>query len=144
MKVKNVFLIFVIITVLMFAFAGCGGRDSSDEATDAETTPVEPEPEVVEQEVSQKITEEADTETTEDVFTGKWVGMDDPLLFVNITKDGDKYLYEDNDGAYDAEFADGILKVTVAENDFANVYVDKNSGNLVLTYMDNIIEYKRD
>ena len=146
MKAKNAFLIFVVILAVVFAFTGCGSRngDSSGETAVVDETPKEPEPEVVQQEVTQKIVEEADTKTTEDVFVGKWVGVDDPSLFVDITKDGDKYAYEDNDGTYEAVFADGILKVTVAENDFATVYVDKDSGNLVLTYMDNIIEYKKD
>jgi hypothetical protein len=144
MKAKNALLIFVIILAVVFAFTGCGSRNDDSSEAIADETPKEPEPEVVQQEITQKIVEEADTKTTEDVFAGKWAGVDDPSLFVNITKDGDKYVYEDNDGKYDAEFADGVLKVTVAENDFATVYVDKDSGNLVLTYMDNIIEYKKD
>ena len=63
------------------------------------------------------------------------------LHFVNITKD-DNYVYEDNDGKYDAEFADGVLK-TVAENDLP-LFTWIKTANLVLTYMDNIIEYKKD
>lgn len=144
MKTKRVLLICITIAVLMLAFAGCGsGGDTSGQNTDVQADPVEAEPEVVEQEVTEQIAEAANTEAGVDEFEGSWVGVDDASLFVNITKDGDQYKYEDNDGAYQAAFADGILKVTVAENDTADVYVDKDTGHLVLTYMDSIIEYAR-
>lgn len=142
MKLKNLIVIGIVCTVVLFAFTGCGSK--SDEGTSGETAAqeqVEAVPETVVQNTAEQITESADVETTVDEFEGSWVGVDDATLFVNITKAGDQYEYEDNDGKYQASFSEGILKVVVAENDTADVYVDKESGNLVLVYMDSTIQY---
>lgn len=143
MKIKTISSVLVIALLTLSMLTGCSGGGSADAAGNTPSEPVEAVPEVVEQDLSNQITEAANTEVETDAFEGSWVGTDDESLFVNITKDGDKYKYEDNDGAYEAVLTDGILKVTVAENDFADVYVDKDTGNLVLTYMDNIVSYKQ-
>jgi len=143
MKMTKQILIGVMIAVLLFALAGCGGSDSSG-AKDAGGEPAvaaDAVPETVEQNAASMVTDAADTQMTADEFVGNWINMDDAALFVNIAKEGDKYTYEDNDGSYEAAFADGILKVTVAENDFADVYIDKDSGNLVMVYHDSTLTY---
>lgn len=143
MKIKTILAVLVISLLTLLMLTGCSGGGGADASGNTPSEPVEAAPEVVEQDISEQITEAANTEATMDEFEGNWVGTDDEKLFVNITKDGDKYKYEDNDGTYEASLAEGILKVTVAENDFAEAYVDKETGNLVLTYMDSMVSYKK-
>ncbi len=146
MKIRTISTVLIISLLTLSLLAGCSGGSDTGNSGDADNTAAEPvaaAPEVVEQEISEQITESADTEVSTDAFEGSWVGVDDESLFVNITKEGDKYKYEDNDGAYEAALSDGILKVTVAEGDFAEVYVDKETGNLVLTYMDSMVSYMK-
>jgi hypothetical protein len=145
MKIKSISALLIISLLFLMLLAGCGGggRTEDGKTEDVSSEPVEAVPDVVEQDISEQITEAANTEADEDEFIGDWVGTDDDSLFVKIAKDGDKYTYQDNDGSYEATMADGILKVTVAEGEFADVYVDKETGNLVLTYMDSIITYTK-
>lgn len=143
MKIKSISAVLIISLLTLLLLAGCGGNTDNGTVGDTPSEPVEAVPEVVEQVLAEQITEAADTEVDTDDFVGDWTGTDDDTLFVTITKEGDKYKYEDNDGAYEAVLAEGILKVTVAEDDYADVYVDKETGNLVLTYMDSIISYTR-
>jgi hypothetical protein len=146
MRIKAISTVLIFFLTALLLLSGCGGEKADDGAGTAgevQQEPAEPVPEVVEQDIAEQITEAADTEAEPDAFVGDWVGADDDSLFVKITKEGDKYTFEDNDGAYEAAMSDGILKVTVTEGEFADVYVDKETGNLVLTYMDSIISYAR-
>lgn len=151
MKIRTISTLLAFFLLAVFLLAGCGGSSTGADNTGStggvgETKaeePSEPVPEVVEQVIAEQITEAADTEAEPDAFVGEWAGVDDESLFAKITKEGERYIYEDNDGAYEAVLSEGILKITVSEDDYADVYVDKETGNLVLTYMDSIITYTR-
>lgn len=142
MKTKKVLPIFIAITVLLFVFAGCGGPK---EPRGGEAEYVPPVAETVEQNVAEQITETVDKAVGDEELLGSWVGAYDDTLVANISKNGDEYEFEDNDGKYKGTFVDGILKVAVSdqEGDTADVYINKENGNLVLVYMENIIEYAR-
>jgi hypothetical protein len=167
MKGKKFLVVGMLLAVMSLALVGCGGSSSANEgslvqsiatsagnsaaaeatagttetsgaATEAATTV-----QTVEQMASAQVAEEADTSKKADDLVGNWVDVTDSTRFANIVKDGENYLYEDNDGKYSATFKDAVLKVEVAANDFADVYIDSASGHLVLVYGDNIAEFAK-
>lgn len=134
-------VILVLAVTLTFGFAACGGSDSVDgDNSEVEENTAPPEPDTVEEALP-----EVDTSASVDVLVGNWVDISDSTYFANITKDGEVYKYEDNDGKYDATFKDGklIVPVSDAENDFAEVYVDAGTGHLCVLYQGGIAEFEK-
>ncbi len=168
MKGKKFLVVGMLLAVMSLTLVGCGGGGSSanegslvqsiatstESPTDAEAatgttatsgagTEAATTVQTVEQMASDQVAEEADTSKKVDDLLGSWVDVTDSSRFANIVKDGDNYTYEDNDGKYNASFKDGVLKVEVAANDFADVYIDSASGHLMLVYADNIVEFSQ-
>lgn len=144
MRKRNVLVVGAVAAVLVFGLMGCGGSsdDASVPATIEEATgPAEAQ--TIVQAATQQIAESVDTKSSVDVILGSWVNIAAADQFANITKEGDKYQYEDNDGKYPAEFVDGILKVKVDDTTTADVYVDVDTGNLKLSFGDNVSEFKK-
>ncbi len=144
MKSKKVFTIAVLIVAFIFVLSGCGNdtADSAEQASLAGETKAA-EAETVQQAITEQITEVVDTKTNVDELIGSWIDISAADRFVNITKEGTQYQYEDNEGKLPATFEGGILKVKVSDTETADVFIDAESGNLFLAYLDNISEYTK-
>jgi predicted small secreted protein len=69
-----------------------------------------------------------------DKLLGEWVEKDDATRFARIAKDGDTYVYEDNEGKYPATFQAGAMDVMVDDTNTAIVYLDVKTGELLCVY----------
>lgn len=80
-----------------------------------------------------------------DKLVGDWVDVSNPDRFVKITKDGDAYKYQDNDGTYPGTAGDGFITVKISDDpdDTAKVFIDQSTGNLVTNYQGDIYEFTR-
>lgn len=142
--IKNLkyLVILVLAVTLTFGLAACGGSDSGEgedkEVVEESTAPAEPD-------TVEEALPEVDTSASVDVLVGNWVDISDSQYFANITKDGEVYKYEDNDGTYEATFKDGKLLVPVSDaaDDFAEVYVDTGTGHLLVLYQGGIAEFEK-
>lgn len=146
MKSRKVLFIGTLIVAFLFVLSGCGSGgnegDSSDQSAAAEES-VAAQAETVEQVVTEQIAEAVDTQATVDELVGEWVDIVEADRFVKISKEGTEYQYEDNEGKLSATFDNGVLKVKVSDSETADVYIDTDSGHLLLSYQDNISEYAK-
>ena len=146
MKSRKVLFIGTLMVALLFVLSGCGSGgdtgDSSDQSAVAEES-VAAVAETVEQAMTEQIAEAVDTKASVDELVGNWVDIVEADRFVNITKEGTEYQYEDNEGKLPASFENGVLKVKVSDTETADVYIDTDSRHLLLTYQDNISEYAK-
>ncbi len=144
MKTKKVLIICLAVLTLTFTFAACGGGSSEPELipTDEQSIQKQPETKPDKEVITQ---EPAVQDTNVDVsdLTGSWTDVSDESRFVNITQDGDEYVYEDNEGKLPAGYKDGALEIKISDSDTAKVYIDKSTGHLVLVYQDNMSEFKK-
>jgi hypothetical protein len=145
MKVKKLLVVGMLMTVMLLAFAGCGGSDSGDSAAaDSAVESTAPaEAETVEQAATEQIAEAANTQTKAEDLVGSWVDVNAADRFVNIAADGAAYSYEDNEGKLAATFEEGVLKISVSDTDKADAYIDAATGHLMVVYQDNISEYAK-
>ena len=151
----------VLVFIMIFSLVACGS--SKDKDTD-ETAAISSS---VQQEVIEELAEEAaevpmpdveaaaSTEATADTndaeasstekLLGDWTDINDVNRFVKITNNGDQYEYEDVDGKYPGTIKDGIMtiKISEAENDTADVFIDAKTGNMVTNYQGDIYEFSR-
>lgn len=111
---------------------------AAEASTEAETSA-----QSVEEMASAQVNQEAKTNIEVKDLVGKWININDSTRFANIAVDGGNFTYEDNDGKYTASLENGILKVKVGDNDFADVYIDLASGHLMLVYQDNTEEFAK-
>lgn len=144
MRRKKVLIIFTVIMAFMFSLSGCGGDtgEATEEGVAAEES-VAAVAETVEQVVTEQIAEAVDTKSSVDDLVGSWIDIAAADRFVNITKEGAAYQYEDNEGKLPAEFLDGILKVKISDTETADVYIDTQSEHLLLVYQDNVSEFTK-
>lgn len=154
---KHSRLVVLLLTLsLVFVFTACGGDSSSsvpkvspaDEQALADKLAAEaqkvPEPAAV-------TTAGPGTSATDpdaaalDKLVGDWVDVSNPDRFAKITKDGDAYKYQDNDGTYPGTAGDGFItvKISDAPDDTAKVFIDQSTGNLVTNYQGDIYEFTR-
>lgn len=91
----------------------------------------------------EQVIEAPDTGADVDSLIGSWIDITSEDRFVNITKNGDEYQYEDNEGILPATFQDGVLKLKVSDTETADVYINPENGYLTLVYLDNISEFKK-
>jgi predicted small lipoprotein YifL len=125
----------VVLTVLLlvFSMAACGGSGEVKQQTDTEA----------EENAAAETIPEPDAAATADGLLGSWTDINAGDRFANITKTDTGYQYEDNEGAYTAEFEDGVMIVTISERDFANVYVEPKTGRMLLVYQGNTTEFQK-
>jgi uncharacterized iron-regulated membrane protein len=119
---------------------GQDGQAAGQEATAAQTdSPAA----TAEQEVVEQTLPSSDPNASIDSLLGKWVDISSADRFAEITKTDTGYLYKDNDGEYEASFAEGKLTVKVSEDAAADVHIDPATGHLLLIYDDNISEFSK-
>lgn len=141
---KKILIICMTALVLTFTFVACGVGSSelevipTDEQSVQQQSEGKPDKEVVTQEPAVQ-----DTNVDASDLTGSWTDVSDGSRFVNITQDGDEYVYEDNEGKLPAGYKDGALEVKLSDTDTAKVYIDKSTGHLMLVYQDNMSEFKK-
>jgi cytoskeletal protein RodZ len=82
-----------------------------------------------------------DTAASADDLIGTWKDANDDTQTAKITKTDSGYELEQSDGKYPATFANGVLKVKATDTDTADVYIDKQTGHLILSYQGGITEY---
>lgn len=136
MKIVNKFtlLILIFFTVSTIIFTACdpntepGTKTISDDLAVVSTEMVLPVP---------------DTKETVKNLLGKWIDINYDSRFINITETETGYQYEDNEGIYAATFKDGVLKVKVSDTDTAQVYFNKDSGELFSVYQTQSSVYKK-
>ncbi|HEX2945803.1 MAG TPA: hypothetical protein VHT96_07590 [Clostridia bacterium] len=150
MRIKRIISVGLSAIIITLAFSACTSN-SSEQNTQTESTlssgieasgeqqaNAAPQKEVVSQEVAKP-----DTKASVDDLTGSWTDKNDKTRFINISKDGDGYIYEDNEGKLQTEYKDGVLELKISDTDTAKVYIDEASGHLMLVYQDNISEYEK-
>ena len=153
MRIKHLFKVSVMVLTLvaMFSvFTACGNNSKGN----GDESSVAPEISTVEQSVvgeqlkaeAEKVPEpDTKAAVTSDSLLGGWNDINDATRFVEIAKNGEEYQYKDNDGTYTGTFADGVLtiKVSDAENDTAKVFLETETGNLILDYQGDIYEFTK-
>lgn len=134
--------ILILVAAFVFVLVSCGDNSASTEQPIVEEITVEAAP-VPETEV--QTVPAADTEVGSEIFIGSWKDIESEESFVNITKTDAEFTYEDNDGKYSATFQEGVLKVQVSdvEGDTADVYINSESGHLILSYQGSLSEYEK-
>ena len=155
------FLAIVIVFLMIFSLAACGG-DNAEESASAAAVSSEVQKEVI-KELAEKAAEvpvpdtqaaasadaaadvnEAESSSIEKLL-GDWTDVNDVSRIVKITENAGQYDYEDADGKYPGTYKDGILTITIsdAENDTAMVFLDVKTGNMVTNYQGDIYEFSR-
>jgi hypothetical protein len=131
MKFRKLLAIGLVMLLLIAGMAACGSSSAKEtqmtEEQQAEVTTV-PDP---------------DPSSNVDSLVGEWTDISASDRFAKITKNGDAYQYEDNDGTYSATFSDGVLVIAVNERDTANAYIDKKTGHLILIFQDSKTEFAK-
>lgn len=152
-KFFRISTVLAIVFMLACGVAACGGNagdstasettggsgEQTEAATTADTAPVStaaPETAAVVETLPK-----ADTKTNVDAMLGKWVDVNDANSTAEITKTDSGYLYADADGKYTATFENGVLKVKASDTDNAEVYIDPDTGHLLVSYKDGVTEY---
>ena len=157
---QNKFLAIVIVFIMIFSLAACGGDNAEESAAAAVSSAVQQD---VIEELAEKAAEvpvpdtqaaasadaaadanEAESSSIEKLL-GDWTDVNDVSRFVKISENGGQYEYEDLDGKYPGTYKDGILtiKISDAENDTATVFIDVKTGNMVTNYQGDIYEFSR-
>ena len=128
-------IVLVIAVTLAFGMIACSGSNSANTGAAVEESAAPPEAALP----------EVDTSSDVDVLIGNWKGISDTTLYANITKTDTAYQYEDNDGKYTATFENGKLKIPVSDDaaDFAEVYVDADTGRLLVLYKGGLSEFEK-
>lgn len=142
-KLKLRSLIPLLILILSAVLTACGGSDTSIDSSSSVSTSIE-----VAENDSQEIDSLAPPEpqATVDILLGEWVDVDYPERYVKITKTSTGYLYEDNDGKYNATFEKGVLKLNVSvytESENAEAYYENKLGNMVMIYKETLSKFKK-
>lgn len=70
--------------------------------------------------------------------------MDEKGRYAVISKSGNTYVYEDNEGKYIAVLKEGVLEIKVTEAETAIAYLEESTGNLILEYKESMWEYSRE
>lgn len=137
MKSNKFLVVCILIFVLLTSLAACGSS-SSDSSTEVSTVAEAAQPGTAE-----TVIPTADAAATVDGLIASWQDINSADRFANITKVGDAYQYEDNDGKYTGTFSAGKLVVTVSETETADVFVDSKTGHMFLIYQGTPTEFKK-
>ena len=144
MKSRRVLAVCIAVFVLLIGFSACGSNtgDSLDQSSNLQQAE-DKKAEAPQQATVEQAVETPDTAATVDSLIGSWIDIASEDRFVNITKNGAEYEYEDNEGKLPATFQDGALKLKVSDTETADVFINPENGYLTLVYLDNISEYKK-
>jgi hypothetical protein len=143
MKIKIILSVYLFVVMIFFTLAACSvvstdaELHSLDKATEQQDE-TKPEKAVVAQEFASP---DSDADSVD--LTGSWADINDMSRFINITKSGEEYVYEDNEGKLQTAYKDGVLEVKVSDTDIAKVYLDKSTGHLLMVYQDNLSEFEK-
>ena len=133
----------ILIIAFVFGMTACGESGSANEEAVAAVEDSTASPEET---VAEEVLPEVDTNSSVDELIGSWKDISDPALFVNVSKTDTTYQYEDVDGKYDATFENGKLKVQASDDpaDFAEVYIDTETGHLFVLYQGSLAEFEKE
>lgn len=135
MKVGKMLAICALVIVFAIGLAACGsaGTGASNENNDNETTAG----------VTEFVVPTPDPSASVDDLIGSWINIDVAERYANISKNDSAYTYEDNEGSYNSVFEGGVLKISVAEGETADAYLDAVNKYLVVTYSGTATIYKK-
>lgn len=128
----------VLSMVIVFSISACGGSSEGNQASSESQVQVAEETPFVDDIPTPDV--ETVNPITVDTFIGEWQEGEAQDRLVTISKTDSGFEYKDNEGAYPATFAEGVLKLNVAENDYAKVFIDSKSGKIYLSYQDSLTE----
>lgn len=132
----------ILIIAFVFGMTACAksGSANGEAETAAEDSTASPE-----ETVAEEVLPEVDVNSNVDELIGSWKDVSDPTLFVNISKTGTTYQYEDIDGKYEATFENGRLKVPASDDpaDIAEVYIDTETRHLIVLYQGSLAEFEK-
>ena len=77
-----------------------------------------------------------------DRLVGEWVDVEYPSRYAIVTKRGDAYTWEDNEGKYPAVYKDEMLKISTGFGE-AVAFYDEETGYMILQYMGLESKFKR-
>lgn len=129
---KPIFLAILITGIFVSGFTGCQNQSTPTTTNDKAAQAV----------VEQKAPL-TDSKAKAESFIGEWKNVDDYNQITKITKSGNGYQYEDNDGKYEATFEKGKLKVKISDGDFAEVAMNSETKNMIMTYQGSVVEFKK-
>ena len=146
MKSSKMLVVFFLVFTLLVGITACGSNEtaSSEEQEEVEQqTAVQEDTDL--QAAVEQVMPTADSSASVDSLIGSWIDIDSNDRFANITKTDTGYQYEDNEGKYPATFEGGVLKVKVSnsEGDTADVYIDAETGHMLVFYQDSISEHRK-
>ena len=146
MKSSKMLVVFFLVFTLLVGITACGSNEtaSSEEQEEVEQqTAVQEDTDL--QAAVEQVMPTADSSASVDSLIGSWIDIDSNDRFANITKTDIGYQYEDNEGKYPATFEGGVLKVKVSnsEGDTADVYIDAETGHMLVFYQDSISEHRK-
>ena len=142
---KNVkaFTIVFLIFILLFSMAACGTNSTETNDQQADDQQADDQAATDQQITAVQAVPEADTNALVDNLIGSWTNINSSDRYITITKTESGFLYEDNEGKYDATFENGILKVKVADSETADVYIEAETGHLLSVYQGDPSEFEK-
>ena len=136
-----VFLTLMFLTILSSCSGSSSTLDQQNSASDQETGSTQTAQSESVTSAEQSTLSAVDTAASVDDLLGIWKGVNDDTQSAKVTKTDSGYQFEQNDEKYPATFSNGILKVKASDTDMADVYIDKQTGHLIVSYQGGITEY---
>jgi len=135
MKRINLLIVLVMMFVIVISLTACGSSEST--SSDVVVNTPTPAPETVE-----AVLPTARANESVNSLIGNWIGTSSTEV-AEITDVNGKLQYKDKDGTYPSKYKAGILTLTLPDKSTADVYIDKQTGHMMLKFGENIIEFKK-